>query len=327
MLKLQTEIATAVANALKVTLLGDVSAKIALGGTRNPAALDAYLRGAKAYSTANDLHTSIASYTEAIRLDPNYALAFAARSRAVTAYSADGATGAAIRECYDMARADARQAIALAPELAGGYSALAVLLERASLDFAQAGEAYKHALTLAPGNAEVLDGYGLFTAYMGRADAGIAAARHAVTLDPLHPSIRRHLGYALTAARRYGEAIAAHQEALALNADSATDHAFLGIAYYLLGDLENAQSSCEIERNPNQWIHNCLALVYHKLGRHAEGEAALVKFVNAAGDDGAYQYASAIARTTSRAPVRPFAARSSRAGRSLQSCPRRPGRR
>src|SRR5262249_833197 len=51
-LKLQTEIATAVASALEVTLLGDASAKIELGGTRNPAAFDAYLRGSKAYEFA-----------------------------------------------------------------------------------------------------------------------------------------------------------------------------------------------------------------------------------------------------------------------------------
>jgi TolB-like protein len=46
-LKLQTEIATEVASALRVTLLGDVAAKIELGGTNNPAAFDAYLRGTK----------------------------------------------------------------------------------------------------------------------------------------------------------------------------------------------------------------------------------------------------------------------------------------
>jgi adenylate cyclase len=50
-LKLQTEIATSVASALKVTLLGDVAAKVELGGTANPAAFDAYLRGSKAFST------------------------------------------------------------------------------------------------------------------------------------------------------------------------------------------------------------------------------------------------------------------------------------
>ena len=53
-LKLQTEIATAVASALKVTLLGDVAAKVELGGTRNPAAFDAYLRGSKAFQSIHD---------------------------------------------------------------------------------------------------------------------------------------------------------------------------------------------------------------------------------------------------------------------------------
>ena len=39
-LKLETEIATAVAEALRATLLDDISAKIELGGTRNPAAFE-----------------------------------------------------------------------------------------------------------------------------------------------------------------------------------------------------------------------------------------------------------------------------------------------
>ena len=50
-LMLQTQIATAVADALKVTLLADTAAKIELGGTRNPAAFDAYLHATKATDT------------------------------------------------------------------------------------------------------------------------------------------------------------------------------------------------------------------------------------------------------------------------------------
>jgi serine/threonine-protein kinase len=46
-LKLETEIAGAVASALKVNLLGNVAAKIEVGGTRNPSAFDAYLRARK----------------------------------------------------------------------------------------------------------------------------------------------------------------------------------------------------------------------------------------------------------------------------------------
>ena len=128
MLKLQTEIATAVASALKVTLLGEVAAKVELGGTRNPSAFDAYLRGAKAYSSrheAKDVPTAIAAYTEAIRLDPRYALAFAARSIAFAAVAGQAATAAAMREGFDKARADARQALALAPDLAQAHLASA----------------------------------------------------------------------------------------------------------------------------------------------------------------------------------------------------------
>src|SRR6202034_2225863 len=84
-LKLQTEIATSVASALQVTLLGDVAGRVELGGTGNPAAFDAYLRGARvdrSVRDAKDLPAAIAAYTQAIRLDPHYALAFAARSLA-----------------------------------------------------------------------------------------------------------------------------------------------------------------------------------------------------------------------------------------------------
>jgi TolB-like protein len=76
-LQLQTEIANAVASALKVTLLGDVAAKIEVGGTRNPAAFDMSLRALKTYRAAIDAKgnlNAIAAYTEAIRLDPKYAL-------------------------------------------------------------------------------------------------------------------------------------------------------------------------------------------------------------------------------------------------------------
>jgi len=44
-LALQTEIATAVTQALQATLLGAVATAVELGGTRNPHAFDAYLKG------------------------------------------------------------------------------------------------------------------------------------------------------------------------------------------------------------------------------------------------------------------------------------------
>jgi len=71
-LKLQTEIATSVASALKVSLLGDVATKVELGGTRVPAAFDAYLRGLRAERThPDDMQAVIDAQSEAIRVRPN----------------------------------------------------------------------------------------------------------------------------------------------------------------------------------------------------------------------------------------------------------------
>jgi len=298
-LKLQTEIATAVAEALKVTLLGDISQKIELGSTRNPAALDAYLHASNAWQSrrdiANDAPAAIAAYTEVIRLDPNYALAFAGRSRALAIYAGGAATGPAIREGFEKAERDAQRAIALAPELAQAHSALAYVLEAGFLDFARANEEYERAVALAPGNAQVLRESGGFAASMGHFDAAIDAARRAVLLDPLARASHTILGEALYAARRYGEAATAYAEALNLNPDFKSAYGEQGLAFYGLGDFENARISCEAKRDfwLSQW---CLAVVYDKLGRHADAEVERKKCQAAQGDGGAYQYAAIYAQ-------------------------------
>ena len=304
MLKLQTEIATAVAEALKVTLLGDISQKIELGGTRNAAAFDAYLRASKAFQSRHDaekdIPPAIAAYTEAIRLDPNFALAFADRSVALTTYAEEAATGTAVREGYEKAESDARRALTLAPELAQAHVALAFVFEAGTLDFAQASEEFERAVALAPGNAGVLRRSAEFAAWMGHFDAAIAAARRAVVLDPLDRSSHSVLGRSLYVARRYGEAATAHAEAISLNPDYELSYGQRGLALYGLGDLESARASCETKRD--YWgSRQCLTVVYEKLGRHADAEAELKKFQAALGDGFAYQYATIYAQWGDRA--------------------------
>jgi TolB-like protein/Flp pilus assembly protein TadD len=301
-LKLQTEIATAVADALKVTLLGDVAAKVELGGTRNPAAFDAYLRGAKAYSSRRDADatTAIAAYTEAIRLDPRYALAFASRSGAFTTAASEAATAAAMREGFDKAQSDARQALELAPDLAQAHLALAAVAESATLDFTQASKEYERALALAPGSAEVLRRSGVSASRIGHFDAGLAATRRAVVLDPLSRATHSSLSRALYISRRYREAVAAFAEAISLDPDFKVTYGERGFAYYGLGDLQSARASCETK--PDYWhSQQCLAVIYDKLGRHTDAEAELAKFKAWGGDGGAYQYATIYAQWGNRA--------------------------
>jgi TolB-like protein len=292
-LKLQSEIATAVANALKVTLLGDVGEKIELGGTRNPAAFDAYLRGSKLYREANDAqgaHAANAAYTEAIRLDPRYARAFAGRAIALCGFAPQYETVPVIRVALEKAVADAHQALALAPELAYGRLALARCFE-ARLDFAQATAEYERALALAPGDSDALQLFGRFAAQMGRTEQGVAMARRALALDPLNPLSHDRLGQALIAGRRYDEALAIFQEYESLE----TDHALRGIVYLALGNLEGARSSCQFK--PDYWFSQvCLAITYDKLGRHADAEATLAKLMAGYGEVAAFEYAQIYAQ-------------------------------
>jgi TolB-like protein/Flp pilus assembly protein TadD len=288
-LRLQSQIATAVADALKIQLLGDEAAKIELGGTRNPAAFDAYLRATKSYWTryhTRDTESAIAGYTEAIGLDPNYALAYSGRSMAFVHAVFWATTPSAIHAGVAKAEADAREAIALAPNLGEGHQALALAYE-SLLEFKQASEEYERALALGPGNARALKNYGVFAAFMGRGDFGITLLRRALTLDPLNLSVHEHLGDALNVQRRYPEAIAAYREAETLDSEAPDSSSpTIGLAYFMLGDFESARSSCEKKsENPNRQV--CLALTYDKLGRHTDAEAMLAKYLASTGNTGA----------------------------------------
>ncbi|MFL6606275.1 MAG: protein kinase domain-containing protein [Steroidobacteraceae bacterium] len=298
-LVVQTDIADAVTRALQVTLLGNVAARIELGGTRNSAAFDAYLRGLKASNMAHDGkddETAIAAYAEAIRLDPSYALALAANSLALTDYAENYATGSAIRESYETAQTDARLAIARAPALADGYAALAKVLESKALDFAEAAKEYERAVSFAPGNAQVAYRYGHFAVLMGHTDGAFTAIRRAAQLDPLNPAAHRLLSFALRMSHRGEEAVVAARGALALDADNPGVLTTLGMAYYALGDYQGARASCE-RAQPRAGaagsyfgVQVCLATSYEKLGRHADAEAMLTSLQSWYGDRGAYQY-------------------------------------
>ena len=304
-LKLQTEIANAVASALKITLLGDVAAKIEVGGTRNPAAFDAYLRASNAYRrygpmnlaagafNEQGLQPAIAAYTEAIRADPDYALAYAGRSLAFADFARALVTGPDVPEYFNKAQADARKAIALAPDLADGHLALANFFA-GSLEFTGATQEYERALALAPGNARLLKEYGAFADLIGRTEAGLVAAHRLLVLDPLNSTNHFGLGVSLTFARRYGEAITAFTDTRALAPEDVSVNMWLGIAYYLSGDFHSARAACERAGEVNgPW---CLAMVYDKLGRRAEAQTMLAKVRASAGDRLAEGYADIYAQ-------------------------------
>jgi tetratricopeptide (TPR) repeat protein len=141
---------------------------------------------------------------------------------------------------------------------------------------------------------------GAFAALMGHFDAALAATRRAVVLDPLSRQSHSGLGQALYFARRYEEAVATFAEVISLSPDFKFTYVNRGFAYYGLGDLERARASCETK--PDYWASQwCLAVIYEKLGRHADAEAELAKLKAALGDAAAYQYATIYAQWGNRA--------------------------
>ena len=298
-LSLQTEIATAVAEALKVTLLGDISRKIELGGTRSPAAFDAYLRGRRIENgtfTAAEDQGEIAAYTEAIRLDPRYALAFAYRALARSNYASFYVPDPAVaRQTFAKALTDARTAVDLAPELGEGYYALGVALRLGLLDFVQSNAAYERALALAPGSARILAAYSRNAAELGHSAAAIDVGRRAIALDPVNPAVYRIVGISLLLVRQYAEARAAFQSAISLQPQNLRHHALLGDTQYAMGAYEAARKSCEVAAT-DQLGQVCLAETYHKLGRTADAEALLRQIKSAWGDDNAYLFAGIYAQ-------------------------------
>jgi len=297
-LSLQTEIASAVTTALQATLLGDSAALIELGGTHNPLAFDAYLRGQRFVDTARDKEArsaQVAAYSEAIRLDPRYAKAYVGQSLALIGFASNVANGTAIRETYKEARAAAEKALALAPELGEAHAAFAEVIDLGFTDYARAAVEYERALSLSPGNTLVLRESAMFLSRMGRTEAAFTYAQRAVVLDPLNVSSHRTLARVLHNARRDREAIEACDRALTLNPHAGGVPAIRGWAYLSLGQFEAARASCATP--PLDGINNaCLAIVYHKLNRQSDADAALAAVMAAYGDDASFQYAEIYAQ-------------------------------
>jgi TolB-like protein/tetratricopeptide (TPR) repeat protein len=295
-LVLQTEIATAVTKALQATLLADASTVVELGGTHDPHAFDAYLRGRGIEVISKETNLAqIAAFDEAIRLDPMYAKAYASKGMSLGRYAGSYESASNARHVMEEAHALSEKAVQLAPNLAEAHLDLAESYDRGLLDFAHGMAEYERALTLGPGDARVLGSYAIFLARMGHADAAAASAQRAVTLDPVNAGSYHSLGYVFLFSHRNREAIAAFDRALSLDPQLHWAHGLRGLAYLGLGEFETARQSCSTP--PPSWVDQlCLAVAYDKLGRKAEAQAEVSQMKAVQGDAMAYQFASIYAQ-------------------------------
>ena len=154
----QNEIATAVADQMKVKLLGQ-SRDLRRCSSENPAAHNAVLQSDFYFQqqTADSVRKSITFLQEAVRLDPNYALAYAKLSQAWRQYAASFAIDDRSK-AYDEARQAADKAVSLAPDLPEVRMTVGLLAMNPGLDFAGGEKEFRRVLQSSPNNAAAKNG-------------------------------------------------------------------------------------------------------------------------------------------------------------------------
>jgi len=299
--RVQGELALAVASSLQVNLAGVDLARLTLGGTNNPKALDAYLRAVAAVQMPDETLTQakaiIAAFDTAVALDPRFAAAQAERGMALwhIALSNTELDTAAAQQMKDDALASARRAVTLAPDLALAHLALGQTLDNSLPDFARQEAEFVRARELAPGSAEIARQYGRFEVLAGHTALGVAAAEQAAALDATTPVTYNLLAGTLYFAARDDAALAALRHAAALGApESIFSTTLTGLIALARGDAAAARVSCS--KKANWQTDLCLAIADHALGRRTEADADLARLRAGLGESGAYNYAQVYAQ-------------------------------
>ena len=290
----QKEIARAVAQSLKVTLLGTDSRSAQASATDNAEAHNAYLQGHFYLVRRNveDFRKAISYYDQAIQLDPNYALAYAERGEA-SAFMGD-LTGQR-PTAYPKARTDAEKAVAIAPDLAEARAALGFVLCLADWKFAEGLAELKRAKELSPANPTANDLLARIIVYLGRFDEAERQAREAVELDPLSTVTQGNLARVLFYAGKLDEADAVARKAAELQPTGAGTHRFQVLIAALRGDGEAALREAQLEPDPG-FRRFELAVAHYVRGDRAAADAALADLIaNAAREGFAYQIAEVYA--------------------------------
>ena len=287
----QNEIATAVADQMKVKLLGQSARPEAAGSSENPAAHNAVLQSDFYFQqqTADSVRKSISFLQEAVRLDPNYALAYAKLSQAWRQYAASFAIEDASK-AYEEARQAADKAVSLAPDLPEVRMTVGLLAMNPGLDFAGGEKEFRHVLQSFPNNAAAKNGLCLSLLAQGRFTEAEEACRQALLLDPLLTNLWFNFGRISVGTGRYKEAEQAFRKGLELQPNASRFHTYLATLDILQNHPAQAMANAQLE-NEGFWRDYAVALVQQTQGDRSAADAALKNFIAKDSSGGAFQVA------------------------------------
>lgn len=238
----QDAIAAELGNVLFARFAAEPNQMTAKRGTTNEEAYRLYLQGKNLTAKRNgaDAKKAIEYFEQAIRLDPNYALAYAGMAHA---YSATGTLKGGFRiqrEVYEKAQAALNKAIELDVGLADIYAIRGQLKIFYDWDFPGAEKDLRRAIELEPNNDLAHWGYAFLLNHSGRFDEAFAELKIALEIDPNSLAYQRDRGRFHYFARRYDEAIAQLERVLEIDENFNTAFHMLILAYEMKGDYDGA---------------------------------------------------------------------------------------
>jgi len=206
-LGLQGELASEIADALRANLSADEKTRVAIKPTQSPDAYVFYLRANQISRNPDtlleDYKTAEQLYTQAIALDPNFALAHArlASVRAEIFHYYEPTDAWKLK-----ARQEAETALRLQPDLAEAHFALGECIYWMDQDYERALEQFDIASRLSPSNGDIGRLVAAIKRRQGKWQEALEAYERVGKIDPQNPNIVRELIFINTAMRRWPEA-------------------------------------------------------------------------------------------------------------------------
>src|SRR5438046_1845874 len=246
-LALEGELATEIASAVGATLTPQEKALVASKPTNNPAAYDAYLRGRALMGASaidrSTLESAIRSYQEAVKLDPNFVLAWAYLSYRQSDYYWVGIDKSPAR--LTAAKDALDRALALNPNLPETHLAVGYYRYYGERDFTGALAEFQQAERGLPNNVDVIRAIGLIQRRLGDWDEAIASLRRAVELDPRNVEVSDVLAITYIVVRRFPEALAIADRVLALEPTNRDALWHKADVFWSTGDLKAVEPRSE----------------------------------------------------------------------------------
>jgi serine/threonine-protein kinase len=231
---------------------------------------------------------AVECYQQALKLDPDYALALAGFSRGMSDLA--GQNWIPRTEGYEIARTAAQKAVTLEPTLPEAHTALGWVLGWFDWNWKAADASFQRALELAPGSTLAINGAATFFGNLGNLDVAVGLFRRAVGLDPLNVPINRNLGLYCLAAGALQEAEAALTKTLHLSTQSGMTYCWRGLTRLAQGRLDEALADMQKEVSPIFKLVGT-AIVHHARGEIEASDTALAALIAEYGADSPYQVA------------------------------------